>query len=289
MAAIPRYRPQNGPALLSAGFRPFFLLAAIWACLAIPIWLATFAGYGLILGVFPPVIWHIHEMIFGFGAAAVAGVLLTAIPNWTGRLPLQGKPLAVLVLLWFAGRVAVLLSPLTGPAVAAVIDLAFPAIFLAAVAREIIGGRNWRNLPMLGALALLLIANLLMHFAPLGIAETADTGGRLGIATLLMLISLIGGRIIPSFTRNWLAEQRPGARLPAPFGIGDRIALGLMVVALALWTVLPGAAMTPWIEAGASLALFVRLARWRGSATLREPLLWVLHLGYAWLVSYCSH
>jgi uncharacterized protein involved in response to NO len=285
MPAIPRYRLQKSPALLSAGFRPFFLFAALWACLAIPMWLAALAGGGLILSGWPPVVWHAHEMVFGFGAAAVAGFLLTAIPNWTGRMPLQGNRLALLVLLWIAGRLANLSSAWMGATITAALDLAFPSVFFAAIAREIIGGRNWRNLPMLAALTLLLAGNLLVHFELLGVSETADVGNRLGIATLLMLISLIGGRIIPSFTRNWLARQRHGARLPAPFGVIDRIALGLTVGALALWTVLPAAAMTHWIEACAGLALFARLARWRGLATLREPLLWVLHLGYGWLAA----
>lgn len=283
MAAIPRYRPQRGPALLSAGFRPFFLLAALWASLAIPIWLAALGGHGPFFARLPPAIWHVHEMVFGFGAAAVAGFLLTAIPNWTGRMPLQGRSLALLVLLWTAGRAAMLVP--ASATVAAATDLAFPSLFLAAIAREIIGGRNWRNLPMLGALLLLLAGNLLVHLELIGFAETADLGNRLGVATLLMLISLIGGRIIPSFTRNWLAKQRPGGKLPAPFGTIDRIALGLTVGALAFWTVLPGAMVTHWAEACAGLALFARLARWRGAATLREPLLWVLHLGYGWLAA----
>ncbi len=95
--AIPRYRPYNGPVVLSAGFRPFFLAAALWAALAIPLWLLTFAGEEVVSTALPPLIWHVHEMVFGYGSAAVAGFLLTAIPNWTGRMPLQGGPLAALV------------------------------------------------------------------------------------------------------------------------------------------------------------------------------------------------
>jgi uncharacterized protein involved in response to NO len=110
MAAIPRYRRTTGPALFSAGFRPFFLLGALWAALAILIWLPAFAGDYQIPTIFPPVTWHVHEMVFGYGAAVVAGFLLTAIPNWTGRIPLQGAPLAILLLLWAVGRLAVLLS-----------------------------------------------------------------------------------------------------------------------------------------------------------------------------------
>ena len=108
MAAIPRYRRQSGPALLSAGFRPFFLFGALWAAIAIPIWLMAFAGEYQIATAYALVVWHAHELVFGYGAAVVAGFLLTAIPNWTGRLPLQGGPLALLLLLWALGRLAVL-------------------------------------------------------------------------------------------------------------------------------------------------------------------------------------
>lgn len=283
MAAIPRYRPQRGPAFLSAGFRPFFLLAALWSCFAIPLWLGFLTGIGEAPTAFPPLVWHVHEMVYGFGAAAVAGFLLTAIPNWTGRMPLQGRGLALLVALWAIGRLAVLLSSWIGAAATAALDMAFPAVFLAAIAREIIGGRNWRNLPMLGALTLLLLGNLLVHLESLQVFKTAEFGNRLGIATLLMLISLIGGRIIPSFTRNWLAKNRPGALLPAPFGFVDRVALGTTAAALSAWVTAPQAAVAPWLELAAGIALGVRLSRWRAKATLREPLLWALHLGYGWL------
>jgi uncharacterized protein involved in response to NO len=283
MAAMPRYRPQTGFALLAAGFRPFFLLAALWACAAIPISVAFFAGFGQIPAALAPGVWHAHEMTFGFGAAAVAGFLLTAIPNWTGRMPLQGKGLALLALLWIAGRFAFLFLAEIGGGIAAVLDLALPCVFLAAIAREVIGGRNWRNLPMLGALAFLLTGNLLVHLESLGVARTAETGNRLGVATLLMLISLIGGRIIPSFTRNWLAKHRPATSMPALFNVADRVALSVTVLALAIWVFMPEAAAAPWFELAAGIALGIRLVRWRFAVVLREPLLWVLHLGYAWL------
>src|SRR5579885_3380075 len=269
--AIPRYRQYEGPAVFSAGFRPFFLLGAAWAAIAVPLWLLAFAGQSDLPTQLAPAAWHVHEMVFGYGAAIVAGFLLTAIPNWTGRLPLQGRPLAALVLLWMAGLAA------------ALVDLAFPLIFLAVVAREIIAGRNWRNLPMLGALALLLLGNLLVHIEALGLAKTAAAGNRLGVATLLMLISFVGGRVVPSFTRNWLARLRPETAAPATFGMVDRIALSLTGLALALWVILPDGTAASSAELAAALALAARLLRWRGQATAREPLLWVLHVGYGWL------
>jgi uncharacterized protein involved in response to NO len=283
MTAIPRYRAQGGPALLSAGFRPFFLLSAIWSAIAIPLWLALFSGRSGLPTVLAPTVWHVHEMVFGYAAATVAGFLLTAIPNWTGRMPLQGAPLGGLVLLWLAGRIAVLSSGGIGADAAAVLDLAFLLVFLIVVAREIVAGRNWRNLPMLIALLLLLAGNLLVHLEAVGLAGTAALGNRLGIATLLMLITLVGGRIVPSFTRNWLVKQKPDARVPAPFGGIDRAAMALAGIALAVWVAAPDSAVAPWTALAAGIALAVRLSRWRGAGTLREPLLWVLHLGYGWL------
>ncbi|HEX6156348.1 MAG TPA: NnrS family protein [Burkholderiales bacterium] len=271
-------------AVFSAAFRPFFLGAALWSAAAVPAWLLSFSGRAALPGALAPFIWHVHEMVFGFGFATIAGFLLTAIPNWTGRLPLRGPRLAALAGLWLAGRLALLLSASIGPHAAAAIDLAFPAALIAVVARELVAGRNWRNLPMLAALALLLCGSLLVHLQSIGLAYTALLGNRIGIATLLMLIALIGGRIVPSFTRNWLAKQRAGGALPAPAGRLDLAALAITLAALAAWVAFPGGPATPWLALAASLALGLRLSRWRGLATLGEPLLFVLHAGYGWLV-----
>jgi uncharacterized protein involved in response to NO len=283
MTAIPRYRSYVGPVILSAGFRPFFLGASIWAAVAIPLWLGAYAE-GLALPTkLSPLIWHGHEMVFGYAAATVAGFLLTAIPNWTGRMPLQGRPLATLVFLWVIGRLGVLLSAEIGAPAAAVADLCFPAVFLAVVKREIFAGKNWRNLPMLGALLLLLLGNLLVHFDALGFAEAAELGNRLGLVTLFMLISLVGGRIIPSFTRNWLAKSRPEISPPVPEARFDQVALVVTGLALLIWTIEPDAAVTPWAALAAGIAVALRLSRWRGLHTVPEPLLLILHIGYGWL------
>lgn len=283
MTAIPRYRPYHGPAIFAAGFRPFFLLAATWSAIAVPVWLLAFGGRADLPAALQPQIWHAHEMIYGYGGAVVAGFLLTAIPNWTGRMPLQGAPLGVLVLLWAAGRAAMLLSSATGPLAAAIIDLAFPLVFVAVVAREILAGRNWRNAPMLVALGLLLAGNALVHLEALRIADTAMLGERLGIATLLMLISLVGGRIIPSFTGNWLKKEQIEAQPPAPFGRYDRATLAITGLALLAWTAAPDGPVAPWLALAAGLLQAGRLARWRGGKAAREPLLWILHVGYGWL------
>lgn len=283
MAPIPRYRTNDGPVVLSAGFRPFFLLAAFWAGLVIPASVAFFAAKAQLPTAFPPLVWHAHEMTFGYGEAVVAGFLLTAIPNWTGRMPLQGPPLAILVLLWLCGRIAIFFSASIEAGIAASFDLAFPLMFLIVITREIISGRNWRNLPMVGALGLLLLGNSLTHFDAIRNAGTAEIGNRIGVATLLMLICLIGGRIIPSFTRNWLVKQEPNSAMPAPFDVVDRIALTTTAVSLLAWVAAPEARTTSWLALVAGTALAGRLSRWRGSKTLSEPLLWALHLGYGWL------
>ena len=271
--------------LLSAGFRPFFLGSAVWAAIGIPLWLAIYDGGNSLPSLLPPLIWHVHEMVFGFAAATVAGFLLTAIPNWTGRMPLQGWPLAILVLLWAAGRAGILLSAVIGAPTAAVADLAFPAAFLGVVAREIIAGRNWRNLPMLVALSLLLIGNLLVHLDAIGIADTAELGNRIGVATLLMLISLVGGRIIPSFTRNWLTKNRPEVSPPLPESRVDHAVLGVTALALVSWAVAPDAVVTAWGTIIAGSAISLRMSRWQGHKTVREPLLLILHVGYGWLAA----
>lgn len=249
------------------------------------LWLPAFAGHLAIGSPLDPATWHTHEMLFGFGAATLTGFLLTAIPNWTGRLPLRGLPLILLFMLWLIGRLAVLGLTQLPPLAVAAADLAFLAVMVAVVAREIMTGRNWRNLPMVAALALLLSANALIHAEAIGLANTAVAGVRLGISTLLTLIALVGGRIVPSFTRNWLVKQMPGSPLPAAFGVVDRVALIVIGAALAAWTVaLPAIATAPLLAAAGILAA-LRLTRWRGHRTWSEPLLSILHVGMAWLAA----
>lgn len=259
------------------GFRPFFLLAGLWGGLTVPLWLASYGGIVEIASVYGDRNWHAHELLFGYAATAVAGFLLTAIPNWTGRLPVRGWPLAALAGIWVAGRIAILSAEMIGLVAAAIIDLAFLGALIAIALREIIRGRNWRNLVVIGFVTLLFMANTLFHVSVAGGSEP-DLALRMAIATLIMLIVLIGGRIVPSFTRNWLAKQ--GGKLPASFGRIDRIAMTASALAIIAWVTMPSAVSTAVLAAVASLALMFRLARWRGWTTFREPLLLVLHLGY---------
>jgi uncharacterized protein involved in response to NO len=271
------------PAFLAQGFRPFFLAAGLWSAAALALWIVLFATGAVLPSRFDPLAWHIHEMLFGFVMAAVAGFLLTAIPNWTQRLPVSGRPLALLLGLWLLGRIACLVSALVPVWLAIAADLAFPAALVAIVAREIVAGRNWRNLPMVAPVTILAIANLLMHLEADGVAVPSGLGWRLGLAAVIVLISVVAGRIVPSFTRNWLAKRRD-PDLPAVHGRIDRAALGALHAGLIGWAFFPAArAVGLLLLLGAALNLW-RLLRWRGGATAAEPLLLVLHIGYAWLV-----
>ncbi|MFD0986123.1 NnrS family protein [Methyloligella solikamskensis] len=282
MVGIPRYKEFNGPALFRQGFRPFFLGAGLWAGLAILIWLIVIRGDASLPSNFPPAQWHAHEMLFGFAAAAATGFLLTAIPNWTGRMPLQGVPLIVLFGVWVLGRVAMSISDAIGDIAAAALDLAFLALLFGVVLREILAGRNWRNLPVVIAVGVLFAANAITHLEVNSILPSTLLGERLGVAVFVILISLIGGRIIPSFTRNWLVK-RDSPVLPVPFSRFDTVTLVLVLVASAFWVALPTSTLTAFALIAAGAISAARLVRWQGWRTYSEPLLWVLHLGYAWV------
>src|SRR5262249_45515854 len=206
MTAIPRLRFYQGPALLSYGFRPFFLLGAVHAGLAVLVWLPMFYGELALTTAFAPRDWHVREMLYGYFPAVMSGLLLTAVPSWTGRLPLQGGPLLGLVLVWAAGRIAVTLSAEIGWLAAAVIDTAFLALVAAATLREIAVGRNYRNIKIPALVSLLTAGNIAFHLEA-HFRGSAEYGIRVGIAVIVVLIMVIGGRIIPSFTRNWLARE----------------------------------------------------------------------------------
>jgi uncharacterized protein involved in response to NO len=281
MTAASRPRVHEGWPLLASGFRPFFLLGSIYTGLAVLVWLPVFYGELTLTSAFAPRDWHVHEMLYGYLPAVITGFLLTAIPNWTGRLPMRGMPLLALVAVWIAGRVAVTLSAETGWLIAMLIDASFLSLVAAAAAREILAGRNWRNLNVVLLVLLLLAGNVAFHLEA-HFHGAAETGIRIGIAVVVLLISLIGGRIIPSFTRNWLVRENPG-RLPVPFGRFDMIIVAISALALLSWLVDGNSQLT-----GAALALTgllhsVRLGRWAGDRTWRERLLLILHVGYAFV------
>jgi uncharacterized protein involved in response to NO len=278
---IPRGLKQEGLALWSYGFRPFFLGGAVWAVLTMALWIAALI-HGLPLGGdFGAPLWHAHEMVFGFAPAVLAGFLLTAIPNWTGGLPVSGRRLMALVAVWAAGRLAMAGAALSGLWPAMVTDAAFLPLLLAIAAREIIAGRKWNDLKVLAGVAAVMAGNLGFHAAVL-------TGGdpshwlRAAVAGFVVLVLIMGGRIIPSFTRNWL-NQRGATAMPVAYNRFDLGVIGVSAGALALWAMVPDQGLTmlaALIAAGLNLA---RLARWQGLATRGEGLLFVLHLAYAFV------
>lgn len=281
MATMQKLRAYRGPAIFSHGFRPFFLFGAIYAGAMVPLWLAVFAGDVRLPIAFAPRDWHVHEMLFGYVSAVVAGFLLTAVPNWTGRLPIQGAPLAILFATWLAGRLATSFSGLIGWQLALAIDAVFLLLLAAAAAREIVAGRKWNNLKVVGIISLLAVTNIAFHIEA-HIEGLATYSTRAGIGLVVTLVCVIGGRIVPSFTRNWLARRAPG-RLPVPFGRFDAIAMVVGVSAMAAWTVNPTGGPLAGALFVAGVLHVVRLARWAGYRTGSDRLVLILHVAYAFV------
>ncbi|MGB0694583.1 MAG: NnrS family protein [Rhodospirillaceae bacterium] len=274
--------PSAPSALFSLGLRPFFLASALWAVVAMFLWLPAWMGVMEIPTAFDPVAWHTHEMLFGYAGAAAAGFLLTAVPSWTGSAAVKGAPLIGLLALWIVARAAVFASGLNGPLMAALADVAFYGALALWTARAVLASGNKRNFVVVVLIALLGIAALLHHLEPLGVAETAETAVTLGLAVFALLVGVIGGRVVPNFTRNALSKLGKTA-LPAPFGGVDKAALGLLVAAMLAWVLLPDGPILAVLAGLAGLANLARLARWQPLTCLGDPLLWVLHAGYLWL------
>lgn len=276
--ALPRRREYARPAVFAYGFRPFFFAAGLWAALAIPLWLPQYFGLITLPTAFSPLDWHIHEMLYGYVAASIAGFLLTAIPNWTGRRPVNGWPLAGLAFLWVAGRVAILLSAEIGGVVAAIVDASFLATLAAVAAREIIAAKNWRNLRVLGVLGVLIAGNIVFHLEVI-LGGAASYGVRIAIAAVIGLIMLVGGRIVPSFTNNWLTRNNPGP-MPAPFSRFDMAAVTASALALTAWVAAPAHAVTGILLLAGGILQSMRVARWAGYRTVADRLVLILHLAY---------
>lgn len=281
MVSVPRLRDYAGPPVLSYGFRLFYLIGALFAGLSVLAWLPMIGGNLAGIGAFSARDWHIHELLYGFLPAIIGGYLLTAVPNWTGHFPVQGIPVVVLAITWVAGRAAILMSAFLGAPLVAVVDCAFLALIIAAVLREIIASRSWRNTAILAALTLLLCGNIVFH-AEMRHAGAPDLGWRLGLATVIGLITLVGGRIIPSFTRNMLARRPPG-RLPRPFGTFDYACVAAAVAALIFWAFVPYGWLTFLVLLTAGGLHTIRLARWAGYRTAGDPLVFILHVAYAFI------
>lgn len=278
---IPRTRDLSGPAVLAYGLRPFFLLSAFYSAIAMLVWLATLSGAVEIPTAFSARDWHVHEMLYGYLAAVIAGYLLASVPNWTGRLPLDGGRLAMLVALWAAGRIAMGTSAWTGWAVAAFVDVSFLTILTLVVLRETLAGQTWRNIKIVIVLAFLCLGNLSFHLEA-HFQSSVEYGGRIGTAAVVLLIMLVGGRMVPSFTRNRLAQRGPGP-LPTPFDGFDRVSLVIAAIALAGFVIAPHALSSGILLLLAGVAQAVRLGRWAGHRTLGEVHILVLHVAYAFV------
>lgn len=271
-----------GHPVLGGAFRPMFLGLGAFSVLAMLAWLAALSGVppGAAAHFGPR--WHGHEMLFGFAFGAVGGFLPTAVANWTGRPPLQGGVLAALALAWACGRVAMAVAPASG-GVAALAALLFPALLTVLVGREIVLAGNRRNLPIAGIVAALALCDAAWHLGVLGIVAGADRHAvPAALHGLLLLVTVIGGRITPAFTANWLRVRGDG-RLPRSVPAVDAVAIGVTLATGILCVVQPAQPLSGVAAVVAASAHAMRLATWRGLATRREPLLFVLHAGYAWL------
>lgn len=275
---IPRGLSATGPILFSYGFRPFFLGGAIWACAAMVLWIVAVSGNIEIGGEYGARAWHAHEMLFGFSSAIVAGFLLTAVPNWTGRLPVSGPPLMALFLLWCAGRVALLMTNEIGVLSAVLLEAAFLPTMLVVCVREIVAGRKWAELKVIAGLGVLTLANICFHYETIT-ADGPNYSQRVALAGLTMMIVVVGGRMLPSFTRNWL-NKAGRTDFPVPYNNFDAVAIVLTVPAFLFWIGAPESPLTAGVALVAASLHIVRLWRWRGWSTWGEPLVIVLHLAY---------
>jgi uncharacterized protein involved in response to NO len=262
--------------LLRLGFRPFYLAGALLAALTVPLWVAMFLGHAPVAPLLPALLWHAHEMLFGFAAAIIVGFLMTAGKAWTGLATPRGATLGALASLWLAARIA----SVTGPyALYAVLDLALLPLVAALLVRLFLRAGNHRNLPMGLILALLACANLAFHLAVTGVLNVpAVTPLYAGLALIVMIESVIAGRVIPSFTM----AVTPGLKLRTRAWT-ERVTLGATALGLALWVFAPASVAGLFMLALASVLHVIRLGAWRPVVTVKRPILWILHAAYAWI------
>ena len=270
--------------LLAAPFRLFFTACPAYAVIMLIGWTGfLFTGWPLADGM-DPFKWHSHEMLFGFGGAAIAGFLLTAVANWTQTKALSGAPLLALFTLWVLGRVGFWGSAYIPAPGRALLDLGFWLALLSYVTYLPFAQKNTRNLPVAGIIALLTLANAFMHWGFIsGQTRVLTAGQQWGLGLLALLIAIIGGRIIPLFSRNWLQQRGANPNLVTQYALLDKTAL----ITLLIWAVslpLASGPLSGLLALIAALLHSARLLLWRGWRMRAQPLLWVLHLGYGWLV-----
>ena len=275
--------------IFTYAFRPLFLLATLYAIAVVPLWVAAWLGYlPMPTSLRTPTWWHAHEMIYGFAGAAIGGFALTAVATWTKRPPISGLALMILSALWLIARVLFVLpfASLLAPAIAA--DLGYGVLLFLLMSREVIAVRSQRNYKVLLILGLLPVTNALFLFGMTRNASWTMTALFAGLWLVVLLINLIGGRVIPGFTRNWMKRQlmeqkREPATLPPLFDRFDLFTTWLMVAFAILHVLGAPSRWTAVVGLITSVLLFIRLTRWQGIHTGGEPLVWVLHVAFSWL------
>jgi uncharacterized protein involved in response to NO len=268
-------KPKGWP-VLRLGFRPFYIGGALLAALIVPLWVVMFLGLTPFTPAVSPLLWHAHEMLFGFAVAIIIGFLLTAVKAWTGLATPRGAALAALAALWLAARIAAL----TGPyAWYAVLDVALLPLVAVVLIRLILKSKNHRNLLLGLILSLLALANLAFHLAVMGVLNVpAMTPLYAGLALIVMIETVIAGRVIPAFTMS----ATPGLKLVASAWL-ERATLALTALSLAIWVFFPPSLLGALVLAVAAALHVKRWLGWRSMLTRGRPILWVLHVAYAWI------
>lgn len=268
----------RGSALAAKGFRPFFLLAALFAAAILPLWMLALLGLARPDAYLDAMSWHGHEMVFGFSCAVIAGFLLTAVSNWTGRETVVGLPLLALAALWLAGRVA-LLAPGLPRAATAAIDLAFLPALAVTIARPLAATGNRRNSVMVVVLLALWLANLTMHLDVLGwLPGWRRRGALFAVDVVVLLTIVVAGRVIPMFTRN--ATGVTTVRSHPRLDVAATVAMALLSICDLAW---PESNIATLLATAAAVFVLARAVHWGSQYVWRDPLLWVVHLGYAWI------
>ncbi len=280
----PPERKKPDHPLLAHGFRPFYLLAALYGAFFLNAWLVVLLGAAPSPVSYPPVIWHGHEMLFGFVLAAVCGFLLTAMSTWSQAPPVTGRRLGVLVGLWVAGRLAMWFADLLHPLTVALLDLALIPALGIAVLPVVLAPGNRKHMTIYIVLALLFAANLMVHLERLaGIGWAAEAGLLLGVDVIVVLLVVVIGRLVPTFCA--VARIGEGGGKPPIHPALEALAIGSALIVLAADLVDPESFWTGIAALAAAAAQLPRIARWRPGRLIREPHIWGFHLGYAWLIA----
>lgn len=275
-SAAPAHKPLHGWPVLRLGFRPFYLVAAVLACLAVPLWVAVMLGAITLNMAVQPMLWHAHEMLLGFATGVIVGFLLTAVKAWTGLQTPRGAALGALVLLWIAARIAAWVAPYP---VYAALDVVLLPIVAVIMLRVLLRGGNKRNLPLVGILFALSLANLLFHLSVIGWVAIAPTSALYAALGLIVMVECVmAGRVIPAFTMS----VNPGVKITVPQWL-ERSALASTAVGLALWVFAPAGWATFAALAAAAALQLARMLHWQSLVTRTRPILWILHLSYAWI------